>query len=269
VRYLLDSSEVRLDRHAVVLTGGGGDIGRAIALAFAAEGACLVLGDIDDAVDAVAGELHAAGASAVAVRSDVLRPEDMIMLAERTVKEFGRLDVLVTCAGIAGSGLLSEQDPSVWTRVIDVNLNGTYRAIRAALPQMIRQGSGRIVTIASVLGRIGGYGFVTAYSASKHGVLGLTRALAAELGSLGHHGITVNAICPGYVRGGMGTRMQSTKAGPMAGAEIFERYYKRHVPLRRMLEPQEIGHAAVFLALPASAGITGQALNVDGGFVMS
>ena len=93
-------------------------------------------------------------------------------------------------------------------------------------------------------------GFVSAYVASKHGVVGLTRALAAELGSQGHHGITVNAICPGYVRAGMGVAVQSTKAGPVAGTEIFDRYYKRQVPLRRMIEPDEIGHAAVFLALP-------------------
>ena len=134
---------------------------------------------------------------------------------------------------------------------------------------MIARGRGRVITVASVLGKMGGYGFVTAYVASKHGVVGLTRALAAELGSQGHHGITVNAICPGYVRAGMGVAIQSTKAGPVAGAEIFERYYKRQVPLRRMIEPEEIAHAAVFLALPESAGITGQALNVDGGFVMS
>jgi NAD(P)-dependent dehydrogenase (short-subunit alcohol dehydrogenase family) len=131
------------------------------------------------------------------------------------------------------------------------------------------QGSGRIVTIASVLGKMGGYGYVSAYVASKHGVVGVTRALAAELGSQGYPAITVNAICPGYTRAGMGVAVQSTKAGPRSGEEIFERYYKRQVPQRRMMEPEEIAQVAVFLALPESAGITGQALNVDGGFVMS
>src|SRR5262249_46912599 len=176
---------------------------RAIALAFAAEGAHLVLGDLAE-VGAVAAEVGRAGAPALAVRCDVGRREDMEGLTARAVAERGGLDVLVTCAGIDGPGLLAEQDEASWTRVVDVNLNGTYRAIRAALPEMARRGSGRIVTIASVFGKTGGHGFITAYAASKHGVIGLTRALAAELGGQGYPGITVNAICPGYVRAGMG-----------------------------------------------------------------
>src|SRR5216110_1306781 len=249
---------MRLEDHAVAITGAGGGIGRAVALAFAAEGAGVV-----------AAEVRRAGGRAVAVRADVSRSADMRALVERSVREFGGLDVLVTCAGLGTAGLLLEQDESEWTRVIDVNLNGTYRAIRAALPQMITRRRGRIITIASVLGKMGGYGFVSAYVASKHGVVGLTRALASELGSQGYPGITVNAICPGYARAGMGVATQATKAGPMSGTEIFERYYKRLVPQRRMIEAEEIAHAAVFLALPESGGITGQALNVDGGFVTS
>ncbi|MBI2467329.1 MAG: SDR family oxidoreductase [Candidatus Rokubacteria bacterium] len=259
----------RLADRVVVLTGAGGGIGRVMALAFAAEGARLVLGDLEDSVEATAEAVRQAGARAAAVRGDVGRTADMVALAERAVGEFGALDVLVTCAGLGDSGLLVEQDEAAWTRVVDVNLLGTYRAIRAALPAMMRQRSGRIVTIASVFGKMGGYGFITAYAASKHGVIGLTRALAAELGSQGYPEITVNAICPGYVRAGMGVKLQATKAGPMPGAELFERYFKRQVPLRRMIEAEEIAHVAVFLALPESAASTGQALNVDGGFVMS
>lgn len=260
---------MRLADRAVVITGAAGGIGRAIALAFAAEGAALVLGDLADTVDAVAEEARRAGARAVALRADVGRAADMEALAARAVADFGGLYVLVTCAGVDGPGLLTEQEERAWTRVVDVNLNGTYRAIRAALPAMLERRAGRIITLASVFGKVGGSGFVTAYAASKHGVIGLTRALAAELGSQGHHGITVNAICPGYVRAGMGVRMQATKSGPRSGAEIFERYYKRQVPLRRMIEAEEIAQAVIFLALPESAAITGQALNVDGGFVMS
>lgn len=260
---------MRFRDHAVVITGAGGGIGRAIALAFASEGASLVLGDLSAAVERVADEARRAGRRAVAHRGDVASSADMVALAGRAVAEYGGLHVLVTCAGLGSAGLLAEQDEADWTRVVDVNLNGTYRAIRAALPHMMTQKRGRIVTISSILGRMGGYGFVTAYAASKHGVIGLTRALAYELGTQGYPGITANAICPGYVRAGMGLAAQPTKAGPMSGEEIFDRHYKRLVPQRRMLEAEEIAHAALFLALPASAGITGQALNVDGGFFMS
>jgi NAD(P)-dependent dehydrogenase (short-subunit alcohol dehydrogenase family) len=254
---------------AVVITGAGGGIARAIALGFAAEGARVLCADLGDAAEGVAETIRAAGSKAVAVSADVTRVDDMTAMARRALDEFDRLDVLVTCAGIDGSGLLVEQSEAVWTRVVDVNLNGTYRAIRACLPAMIERRHGRIVTISSVLGKMGGSGFVTAYSASKHGVIGLTRALAAELGSQGYPEITVNSVCPGYVQAGMGIAMQNTKAGPAPGSEIFERYYKRRVPLRRMIAAEEIAHAVLFLARPESAGITGQALNVDGGFFMS
>src|SRR2546425_945112 len=245
------------------------ELNGAVVATNAAAGAGVVVADLAETADATAAEIRRSGGRAVAVRGDVSRSADMRVLAERSLREFGGLDVLVTCAGLGLSGLLLDQDEEEWTRVIDVNLNGTYRAIRAALPQMMAQGGGRIITIASILGKMGGYGFVSAYAASKHGVVGLTRALAAELGAQGFPGITVNAICPGYVRAGMGIAMQSTKAGPVSGTEIFERYYKRLVPQRRMIEAEEIAHAAVFLALPESAGVTGQALNVDGGFFMS
>jgi NAD(P)-dependent dehydrogenase (short-subunit alcohol dehydrogenase family) len=259
----------RLAGRVAVITGAGGGIGRAVALAYAAEGARCVVADLDDSTEATAALVEQAGAPALAVRGDVTRSDDMRALAERARGAFGRIDVLVTCAGIDGAGLLSELDEAAWVRVVDVNLNGTYRAIRAVLPAMTAQGEGRIVTVASVFGKTGGFGFVSAYVASKHGVIGLTRALAAELGSQGFPGITVNALCPGYVRAGMGLKTQSTKAGPVPGAEIFDRYYRRLVAQRRMIEPEEIGQAAVFLSLPESRGITGQALNVDGGFVVA
>ena len=185
---------MRLKDHAVVITGAGGGIGRAIAHAFAGEGAAVVVADLAEAADAAADDIRRSGGRAVAVRADVSRSADMRALAERSVREFGGLDGLVTCAGLGLSGLLLDQDEEEWTRVVDVNLNGTYRAIRAALPQMMAQGRGRIITIASVLGKMGGYGFVSAYVASKHGVVGLTRALAAELGSQGFPGITGQAL---------------------------------------------------------------------------
>jgi NAD(P)-dependent dehydrogenase (short-subunit alcohol dehydrogenase family) len=257
----------RLSGQSVVVTGGGGGIGGAIARAFAAEGAGVVVADVGDGAGKVAEAVRGAGGRAVPARADVTRTADMAALVALAMREFGCLDVLVTCAGLGLSGLLTEQDEADWLRVVDVNLNGTYRAARAVLPQMMAQRSGRIVTIASILGKIGGFGYVSAYTASKHGVVGLTRALAAELGSQGFPAITVNAICPGYTRAGMGIAIQSTKAGPRSGEEIFDRYYKRQIAQRRMMEPEEIASVAVFLASPDASGITGQALNVDGGFV--
>jgi NAD(P)-dependent dehydrogenase (short-subunit alcohol dehydrogenase family) len=260
---------VSLAGHVVLVTGGGGGIGGAIAHAFAAHGATVIVADLGESAETTATAIRADGGHATAARADVTRTEDMDALAALAEREHGRLDVLVTCAGLGLSGLLATQPEADWLRVIDVNLNGTYRAIRAVLPRMMSQGRGRIITIASVLGKMGGFGYVSAYVASKHGVVGITRALAAELGSQGYPGITVNAICPGYTRAGMGVAVQSTKGGPRSGEEIFERYYKRQVPQRRMMEAEEIAHVAVFLASAESAGITGQALNVDGGFVMS
>ena len=266
---------MRLADRVAVITGGGRGIGRSIALAFAQEGAHLLLvSDVESEVQAVAAEARGLGQKALAMKADVTRSDEMAAMARRAVSELGRLDILVTCAGIDGSGLMLEQDEAEWRRVIEVNLVGTYLAARAVLPQMMRQKAGRIITISSAFGKHGGYGFITAYASSKHGVIGFTRSLAAEVGSLGYPEVTVNAICPGYVRAGMGIKPQKIKdregrVTEILGDELFERYLKRRVPQRRMLEAEEVANVAIFLALPETRGMTGQALNIDGGFLMS
>lgn len=261
---------MRLADRVVVITGGGRGLGHAIALAFAREGAHLFLvSDVEGEVQAVAAEARGLGQKALAMRADVTSSAEMAEMARRAVSELGRLDILVTCAGIDGTGLLLEQDEAEWRRVIDVNLIGTYLAIRASLPAMMARGAGRIITMASVFGKHGGHGFVTAYVTSKHAVIGLTRSLSAELGAQGYPEITVNAVCPGYVRAGMWMRPQKMKGGEAPGPELFERYLKHRVPQRRMLEAEEVADVAVFLALPETRGMTGQALNIDGGFLMS
>ncbi|MFQ5520902.1 MAG: SDR family NAD(P)-dependent oxidoreductase, partial [Candidatus Methylomirabilia bacterium] len=178
---------MRLSEKSAVVTGGGRGIGRAIALALAGEGARLaVVSDVEEEVQAVAAEARALGVKAVGLRVDVTRPDELSEMTETVAGEFGRLDILVNNAGIAETGWLLEQPEASWRRVIEVNLIGTYVATRVVLPQMIAQREGRIINIASVYGRHGGFGFVSAYVASKHGVLGLTRALASELGVLGY-----------------------------------------------------------------------------------
>ncbi|MFQ5899748.1 MAG: SDR family NAD(P)-dependent oxidoreductase [Candidatus Methylomirabilia bacterium] len=265
---------MRLSEKSAVVTGGGRGIGRAIALALAREGACLaIVSDVEDEVQAVAVEARALGVKAMGLRADVTRTHELGQMTERVVGEFGRLDILVNNAGIAEPGWLLEQPEASWRRVIEVNLIGTYLASRVVLPQMTVQREGRIINIASVYGRHGGFGFVSAYAASKHGVIGLTRALASELGVLGYPDITVNAVCPGYIRAGMGVAMQKIRdrgeqVREIPGAELFERYFKHRVPQRRMLEAEEVANVVIFLALPETRGMTGQALTIDGGFFM-
>lgn len=266
---------MRLAEKVAVITGGGRGIGRAIALAFAREGARLALvSDVEQEVEGVAEEARALGVKALAFRVDVTRSDQLGAMVETVLTELGRLDVLVNNAGIVETGWLVEQPESSWRRVIEVNLIGTYLAARAVLPRMLTQQEGRIINIASVYGRHGGFGFVSAYVASKHGVIGLTRALAAELGTLGCPGITVNAVCPGYIRAGMGIGLQKVRdrdgqTREIPGEQLFDRYFRYRVPQRRMLEAEEVANVAIFLALPETRGVTGQALNIDGGFLMS
>jgi NAD(P)-dependent dehydrogenase (short-subunit alcohol dehydrogenase family) len=140
---------------SILVTGGGGGIGGAVVRAFAERGCGVVIADLGDSANTMAAAIRADGGRAVGVRADVTRSEDMQALVAVAERELGGLDVLVTCAGLGLSGLLATQAEADWLRVIDVNLNGTYRAIRAVLPRMMAQGHGRIVTIASVLGKMG------------------------------------------------------------------------------------------------------------------
>jgi 3-hydroxybutyrate dehydrogenase len=257
---------VLADRVALI-TGGGRGIGRAIALAFAREGAHVAVTARTAAqVEAVAAEARALGRKAVAVSCDVgdrAQVEAAVRVAAETL---GPVQILVNNAGIAASAKVTETDDALWEQHLRVNLTGAFYASRAVLPAMLAARWGRIVNIASTAARQG-FPYVAAYVASKHGLLGLTRALAVEVVSAG---ITVNAICPGFVATDL-TRESARRIQEKTGRSYEEalKSLAAFSPQRRLIEPDEVADLAVVLASDASRGITGQAWNVDGGALQS
>jgi NAD(P)-dependent dehydrogenase (short-subunit alcohol dehydrogenase family) len=251
-------------KHAMV-TGGGRGIGAAIAAVLAREGATVSVLGRDAA--RLAGQVEALGGDlrAQAVPVDVT-DEASVRAAFATVRErFGRVDVLVNNAGQAESAPLAKTDLALWQRMLAVNLTGTFLCTREALPEMTKRGSGRIVNVASTAGLLG-YAYVSAYCAAKHGVIGLTRALALEAAK---SGVTVNAVCPGYteteiVQDAVANIVAETgKSEAEARAALVARN-----PQGRMVQPDEVANAVLWLCLPGSGAITGQAIAIAGGEVM-
>lgn len=258
---------MRLKNRVAFVTGGGRGIGRAISLALAGEGARVaVAARTAEQVESVAREICEAGGEALPLVCDVTDGRSVADAVAATVERWHALHVLVNNAGAAEATRLLECDEETWLRTIDVNLNGTFRCTRAALPHMLAAGSGRIINIASAGARIP-IPSAPAYTASKHAVLGFTRSLAAEFGA---KGITANAICPGWVETDMAdaaiTRMMA-KSGRTR--EQARQTLEAVSPQRRLFQPEEIAAVAVLLASDDGRGINGQAINVCGGTVMS
>lgn len=241
------------DKVALV-TGAASGMGRATAHLFADEGAKVAVSDLRaEAVEAVVNDIRAAGGEAVGFVLDVSRLEEIDRVVEEVVAQFGGLDILVNNAGISRPGPVEGPNyEAEWEQTIAVNLTAHARLIRAALPHLQKDGAGRVVNIASTEG-VGAQPFVSAYTASKHGVIGLTRAMAVELGQ---RGVTFNCVCPGPINTGM------TAPIPDAAKEKFAR---RRVPLKRYGEPEEVAHATLNFVLPASSFMNGAVLLVDGG----
>jgi 3-oxoacyl-[acyl-carrier protein] reductase len=245
-----------LPGRVAVVTGASGGIGSRIAVALAREGAAVVVhyAHRQQAADAVVQEIVALGGRARAVAGDLAYPEQAAAVVAAATETFGRLDILVNNAGLARDGLILRMRDEEWQQVLATNLSGTFYCIRAALREFIRQRSGRIINVASTAGQAGNAGQAN-YVAAKAGIIGLTRAVAREVGS---RGITVNAVAPGYIAAGMTERLPP---------EVTARYLQQ-IPLGRAGTPEEVAAAVVFLASDLAAYITGQVLNVDGGMIM-
>ena len=247
-----------------IVTGGGSGIGEGIAHCLGEAGASVVvLGRRRKNLNKVVADLQTKNITAVAVTGDVADEAGIQRSLNRAQKELGGIDVLINNAGIGGPNGCALPGPDRWHEILRTNLDGVYYASKAALRHL--PDGGRIINISSVLGRFGVPGY-TAYCASKHGVIGFTKALALELAG---RQITVNAICPGWVDTDMAAQgLQAMADGMQVEFEVARRAAMSQVPLGRILQPAEIGGLVVWLASHGAAGMTGQAISHCGGQVM-
>jgi NAD(P)-dependent dehydrogenase (short-subunit alcohol dehydrogenase family) len=245
----------RFAGRGILVTGAGSGIGRAAAQLFANEGGRVVVVDQDEnEAQATVTSIRQAGGEALAIGADVSREADCRGMVERALAAYGRLHVAFNNAGIGASGFaVADEEEVTWSRLIDVNLKGIFLGMKYEIPAMVGAGGGAIVNTASVAGLVGERG-IGAYSASKHGVVGLTRTAALDY--IGQ-GVRINAVCPGATR----TRiLASWFQDPKVESFILSRH-----PIGRIAEPEEIARAVLFLASDDASFIVGQALAVDGG----
>ena len=245
----------RLKEQVAIVTGASRGIGRAVALALASEGATVVVNyaNSSQAAEAVVAEITAMGSQAIALQADVAQAEQVDGLVASVMEKWGRIDLLINNAGIARDTLLLRMKLEDWQAVIDLNLTGVFLCTKAVSKIMLKQRSGRIINVTSIVGEIGNAGQAN-YSAAKAGVMGFTKTVAKELAP---RGITVNAVAPGFISTDMTADLKSDDL-------------LKFIPLGRYGQPEEVAGLIRFLAADAAAGyITGQIINVDGGMVMA
>ena len=237
-----------------LITGSGSGMGRATSYVFAEAGAKVVVSDINEKqIEEVSSEINSSSGTCLKQILDVTNQENINEVIANVIKEFGQLDILINNAGISIPTTIDDENyEESWDRTFNVLLKGQVNLIRAALPFIRESDCGRIVNISSTEG-LGATPRISPYTSAKHGVIGLTRSLAAELGS---QGITVNCICPGPINTAM------TAAIPIEDKQIYAR---RRVPLKRYGEPEEVAHMTLSLCLPAASFVNGAVLPVDGG----
>ena len=250
----------------VLVTGGSGGLGRSLARAFARQGCRVVIaGRSAGKLQAAVEEIGKHDFPVLALSCDIRQKDRVELLVQEVRTRMGSVQILINNAGIAAAMSFLEMPESLWDETLQTNLTGAYYCCKAFLPGMIESGWGRILNIASTTGKIG-YSHVTAYTSSKHGLLGLTRSLALETARLK---ITVNAICPGYVDDEL-TRANAQRMAEKTGKPVEEilALFAGKAPQNRLIEADEVASMALLLASEKAGGITGQAINVDGGAVM-
>jgi 3-oxoacyl-[acyl-carrier protein] reductase len=240
-----------------VVTGAASGMGRSIARVLASEGASVGLVDIDEAgLDETAQQLGPEGGTVARIAADLAEPGSPAAAVDAIRSQLGRIDVLVNNAGLSRPALIAADDyEDAWELTMAVNVTAYVRMLRASLDDLSRDGSGRVVNIASTEG-LGATAFISPYTTSKHAVVGLSRALAVELAP---RGVTVNCVCPGPIRTAMTAGIPE---------EAKEKFARRRVPMRRYGDPEEVAHVVLSLVLPAASYVTGAVVPVDGGLTV-
>jgi NAD(P)-dependent dehydrogenase (short-subunit alcohol dehydrogenase family) len=251
----------------VLVTGAGRGVGKAIALAFACERSRVVItARTESGLEQVAEEIRTSGAEVLASPCDVTQKPQLERLRQEIDNRFGAVQILVNNVGVAPAADFLDMPDSLWDDVMRINVSSAYNCCKTFLPAMVNARWGRVINIASTVARVA-YPRIAAYATSKHAMLGLTRALAAETAK---SGVTVNAVCPGYVNTEL-TRENARRLAETRGRSFDEALamLAASCPQRRLIEPEEVAYVTVMLASDRARGITGQAIQVDGGAVMA
>ena len=251
----LEASCLRFKNKVAVITGSSRGLGKHIALAFAREGASVVVNYLKrkDLTKRVVDLINSSGGVAVSYGTDVRNAKEVNEMTKKIMEKFGKIDILVNNAGVHEDARVVNMTEDAWKNVLSVNLTGVFNCTKAVIPVMMKQKYGRIINMSSVVGgQIGIIGTAN-YATSKAGVIGFTRSVAREVAK---YGITVNTVAPGYVNTGMGKRLPSE----------FKKKSLSQIPIGRFAEPKEVVEAVLFLASDSASYITGQVINIDGGF---